>query len=86
MINYEKIKFHDITQPKSGYTVYVNKYWLCDENPSKAIFYGNSAQCNDDEQIMLRSGFGNLCELNDRLKINAKIIFVPIAYVGVRRD
>jgi hypothetical protein len=87
MIDYGKIKFHDITQPKSGYKVYVNKYWLCDKNPSRALFYGSSAQCNNDEQIMLKAGLGrNILELNEKLNIDAKVIFVPVSYVGIKRD
>ncbi len=87
MIDYAKIKFHDVTEPKSGYTVYVNKYWLVDGDAKRALFYGNSAQCNNDEEIMKRCGFfRNLPELKEKLKIEPKIVFVPVSYVAVRND
>ena len=42
----------DITTPLSGRVVYKDSYWLCEEgNPQKALFYGNTPQCNKSKSI-----------------------------------
>jgi hypothetical protein len=47
----------DVTQPKEGYEVYANKFWLCENgDPTKALFYrGIYPQCNKCRSIMKQS-------------------------------
>ena len=82
VIDYKKINYHDITEPKNGYIVYVDKYWICDEVPERALFYGTSPQCNSSKEVIERAGlFRTYDELKEKLNIRPKIIWMPIAYV-----
>lgn len=66
----------DITVPKEGRVILMNRYWACVKGvPTKALYYGNSPQCNKNESIMKWT--------NDRLftkEDNVHVVFVPIAY------
>jgi hypothetical protein len=65
----------------------VDKYWICDETPERAIFYGTSPQCNRNRDILERAGlFRTYDELKEKLNIRLTVIYMPIAYVGVERD
>lgn len=70
----------DVTTPQSGLVVYKNRYWNCiDGDPTKALFYGNSPQCNGDikvQQWMIKT---------DLYKgMNVKPVFIETAYVPQR--
>lgn len=42
----------DVSKPTPGRVVMKDKYWLCkDGDPTQAIFYGQTAQCNQYKQI-----------------------------------
>ena len=73
----KKFELIDITQPKDGYTVYKDYYWLCKEGlPQQALFYkGVYPQCNKVEAILKR-GF-------DLTSVDYFVgaVFIPIAYV-----
>jgi hypothetical protein len=67
----------DVTVPKSGLVVNMGSFWICEDgDPTKALFFGQSAQCNKDKRI---------CEwtLNGYYKghDNLQIVFIEYAYV-----
>lgn len=75
-----KFNFKDIETPKAGLQVYADSYWLCENgDPKKALFFGDSPQCNKQKKI---------CEWSFKSKMyqnmNLEIVFVPVAYVPIR--
>lgn len=75
-----KFNFKDICTPKSGLQVYTDSWWMCENGDTKkALFYGNSPQCNKNQKI---------CEYSAGNKMYAdmdlQIVFVPVAYVPIR--
>lgn len=78
-IELKDFTIEDVTTPKEGYIVYLDRYWACiDGDPTKALFYGkyHSPQCNGNK---------HLCEhLNYSLhKEDSRVqtVFIPIAYI-----
>lgn len=74
-------RFHtlDITEPKEGLVVMMDRWWLCVEgDPKRAMFFDNSPQCNRIKKI---------AEHNHRVIrypegfTNIQTIFVEMAYV-----
>lgn len=67
----------DVTQPKDGYTVRTNYYWLCvNGDPTKALFYKKLyPQCNKNKYISEKHG---IKELNGE---TVSVIFIPVAYI-----
>jgi hypothetical protein len=71
----------DITEPKQGYIVYKDHFWLCvDGDPKQALFYKDMPQCNADKRVhewALKTenyvGFSNL-----------QITFIALAYLPPR--
>ena len=77
MANY---KTKDVQTPVNGRQVYLNYWWLCEGgDPQKALFIGQSAQCNKDKRIM-DMAWKNIYNENSKLEI----ILVPIAYLPIR--
>jgi hypothetical protein len=74
-----KNKYHtiDVTQPIQGRVVMTDQYWLCkDGDPTQAIFFGESAQCNKNELILKNF----LQYTRDRSDWNVEIVFLEVAY------
>ena len=68
----------DVTQPKEGYRVALNRYWLCTEGDlTRAIFFGNSPQCNTKESIS-RMG---IVLAKDGTGWPVDVVFAPISYI-----
>lgn len=75
----KKVKYHtvDVTNPTSYSTVYKEHYWLCEDgDPTRALFFNQTAQCNRDMRI---------CNwiVNGAYKAhdNIQIVFMELAYV-----
>jgi hypothetical protein len=69
----------DVTEPKEGLVVYKDAYWLCvDGDPKRALFFGNSPQCNKDKRIqewaMKQDQYANRGDLQI---IHIETAFVP---------
>lgn len=70
-------KLIDITKVENGRTVMKEKFWLCkDGDPKQAIFFNQTAQCNNHKQIPER--------MKDftakKTGWNVEIVFVEIAF------
>lgn len=66
----------DITTPVDGRRVIADSYWCCvDGDPKRALFYGDSPQCNKNARIV-ESNAGRLFKPDE----NVKIVFVNVAY------
>ena len=71
----------DITEPLQGYTVYTRHWWVCkDGNPAKALFYGDSPQCNVNKRVLE----ANINYVEQNFAANVSIVFVPVAYLRQR--
>lgn len=71
--------FKNIETPDNGEQVYRNHYWLCENGDTeKALFYGNSPQCNTNELI---------CKLMISKKQyqgkNLEVVFVDLAFAPI---
>jgi hypothetical protein len=74
-----KNKYHtiDVTQPIQGRVVMTDQYWLCkDGDPTQAIFFGESAQCNRNKEIVERM----LQYTRDRSDWDVEVVFFEVAY------
>jgi hypothetical protein len=73
--NYITIPLSELTKPQDGYMVYVNRYWILNEN-NEAMFFRtySSPQCNINKLIAER-----ICNIH----LNRKIQFLEIAYVPI---
>lgn len=74
----------DITKPIPCRVVYGAAYWTCiDGDVTKALFYNDSSQCNQNERIMTY----NLIRPEGSLysPLNVKIIFIEISFVPQRK-
>ena len=86
MIDTAKLKTIDITKPTHGCKVYTNMYWNCIGDETKALFYGNTPQCNLDERIMRMTGLATEKENIERVMGGEMVvIFVPVAYFSDKR-
>lgn len=67
----------DITDPKEGYIVFKNRYWVCqDGDPTKALFYKQKyPQCNHNS-LVVKNGLESYPK-----QYNALVVFVPTAYI-----
>ena len=73
----KKYQTFDVTEPKNGSIVMLNKYWLCvDGDRTRAIFYDNVAQCNSHEPIPQRMK----AYTEQRTGWNTKVVFIEIAF------
>lgn len=79
-MNKEKVVSYtikDVTEPKTGYTVKADCYWLCEDgDPKKALFHNQTAQCNKDKRItdwVYKGAYKSDASL--------QVIFIPIAYI-----
>lgn len=67
----------DVTKPVSGRVVYKNAYWHCvNGDPTKALFYGTSPQCNENKKIS-ESILKRLHNENSEVEI----VFIETAFV-----
>lgn len=77
-----QLAIKDVVTPKPGLMVNGPCYWLCEDgDPKKALFYGDSPQCNSDKRIpesMLKS------RIYEGVR-NLQIVFIQTSYVP-RRD
>lgn len=73
----KKYKIVDVTEPKDGYEVYKDYFWLCvDGKPEKALLYkGLYPQCNKSV-LALEFGF-----VKSGLPKNISVVHIPVAYV-----
>jgi hypothetical protein len=75
-----KYKTKDVQTPVNGRQVYLNYWWLCEGgDPQKALFVGQSAQCNKDKRIIdmaLEKIYYNNTSL--------QVVQIPIAYLPIR--
>lgn len=75
------ITTRDVTIPRHGLIVYTNNYWYCqDGDPTKALFAGDSPQCNKNKSIM-DNQINNLHYKG----FNPKVVHIPVAYVPERK-
>jgi hypothetical protein len=75
-----KYKTKDVQTPVDGRQVYLNYWWLCEGgDPRKALFVGQSAQCNKDKRIM-DMAWENIYKENQGIAI----VQIPIAYLPIR--
>ena len=81
MIKINNFHVKDISTPKNGYTVYKDRWWACFGDEKKAIFYGNSPQCNSSKEIAQHVTNGYKDELEKHYEEEVNFVFVPIAYV-----
>lgn len=72
----------DVRTAKDGMIVRVNCYWVClDGDPTTALFYGESPQCNKDKRICDHSIETEMYkDFSDRLQV----ILVPVSYIPQR--
>lgn len=72
-----KYKTVDVSIIKAGRVVVLDTYWLCKNgNPSEAVYYGESAQCNAHKSIADR--FVNMT--SEKTGWNLEVVFIPVAY------
>lgn len=70
----------DVTEPESGLVCYTKSWWTCvDGDPKKALFYGDSPQCNKDKRICEHLLKGDLYK-----GMSVSIVFINVAYVPQR--
>lgn len=75
-----KFNFKDVVTPKAGLVVYTDSYWMCESgNPKKALFYGDSPQCNKNKTICENSSDNKIYK-----KMGVEVVFIPVAYVPSR--
>lgn len=69
-------KIVDVTKPIEGRVVITNSYWQCvDGNPEKALYFGETPQCNKNKAVSER-----LCKNLLEEKDNVKVVFIEVAY------
>jgi len=72
-----KYNTKDVTEPKSGSIVRRGSYWICEDGQEqKALFFGDSPQCNKDVRIaewVLKHSWKN--------QENLKVVYIDIAYI-----
>ena len=72
----------DVSTPRDGYTVYMNRYWVCvDGDPKQALFYGDSPQCNRNKYVPETMLSGGTYKGQRYLEV----VFLETAYLQVRR-
>ncbi len=72
--------YKDVTEPKSGWVVLRDHYWICkDGDPTHALFFNNIPQCNLNEKIVNGKCGINRKDLND--VSNLSVVYIDIAYV-----
>lgn len=75
-----KFIIRDVTTPKNGLVVYTKSYWVCvDGDPTKALFYGTSPQCNTNESITKWMLKGDLYKA-----YNVSVVYIETAFVPER--
>jgi hypothetical protein len=71
----------DIKTPQSGLVVLRDAYWLCEDgDPKRALFFGDSPQCNKDKRITEYL----LNTAQYKYKGNLLVTFVELAFVPPR--
>ncbi len=77
-----KFEFKDVSQPFNGAIAYVGYYWMCENgDPSRALFFGDSPQCNKDQRIVNNSIGKDLWQSASK---NLSIVHIPVAYLNQR--
>jgi len=74
-----KVKYHtkDVTEPKDGLVIKRDNFWLCEDgDPTCALFFWKTAQCNKDKRV-LEWSLKNTYKDHD----NLQIVFIDYAYV-----
>jgi len=70
----------DVTAPKMGLMVYTKSYWVCvDGDPTRALFYGTSPQCNRNKAIVEHGIKTNLYN-----GWNVSVVYLETAFVPQR--
>lgn len=67
----------DVTVPKDGLVLKTGNFWLCEDgDPARALFHGQTPQCNKDRRVAE-------WVLNGAYKAhdNLQIVFIDFAYV-----
>lgn len=73
-----KFNTKDVTEPKEGLVVVKASHWLCiDGDPTQALFFGSTPQCNRNKAIPEWS------LKQDRYKAfgNLQIVYIETAFV-----
>lgn len=72
-----KYKTVDVSKPLNGRVVVMNRHWLCvDGDPSKAVIYDETPQCNAHQSIVDRM----LRYTKERTGWNVEAVFIEVAY------
>ena len=72
----------DVTTPSDGKVVIANKFWLCrDGDPKKAIFFGETPQCNSHQEIPYRM----LDYTESKTGWDVEIVHIDLAYRSPER-
>lgn len=78
-----KYKTIDVTTPLEGRVVYKGRWWLCkDGDPTQAVFYQHSPQCNNNELIPRSL----LAYTQEKSGWEVQAIFIPVAFVPTARE
>lgn len=76
-INFKKVPYVDLINPKDGYVVYLDYWWVVTPD-SEVLFYtargAYSPQCNKNERIVQM-----LCK--NKHYDGCRPVYVPVAYV-----
>lgn len=73
-----KYDFRDVTEPKNGYILCKDHYWLCENGDEKqALFILDAPFCNTDINVM---EWGMLNYIKCGIE-NVKPVLIPIAYI-----
>ena len=69
-----RLPLKELTTPKDGYIVYLDRYWLVDEE-DHALFAGDFTRpwCNSNKRVTL--------SFQDNRPLKTSIQFIPVAYV-----
>ena len=73
---YHGVDLKDLTTPKEGYVCMLDRFWLVSDG--KAMFYGNSPQCNSDVRVIQHALTRNAASNN---LPNLSVVFVAVAFV-----
>jgi hypothetical protein len=70
------VPLEQLTAPRTGYTAFVENWWVVHPDRGAAIWRGHAPQCNSDRRVTER--------LSGRLYPWANVQLVPVAYLHVR--
>lgn len=85
-----KFEIRDLCEPKDGHVVRRGCFWICEDgDPNKALFYGDSPQCNLSERLCK-----HLCsekyikDVSNQLgrPVDLRVVHVEIAFMKQREQ